>query len=547
MAKKPKNTVSSQQPMFDGWDDDPNQAPPEYGSDAGITSAIKPDNAISLTSEYSATAETTSPYPGTEKVSQVTISAAPVDPAERYQMPDLTDQLVIVVDSHSLIYQVFHALPPMTSPQGEPVGALHGFLGDVIELVNRFQPKHLFCAFDKSETTFRNDLYPEYKSHRDPMPEELRQQLPVIHEVLPAFGTCVLELGGFEADDILATLAAKVEAAGGRCLLVTSDKDCRQLITDRVQIYNIRKHETFGKQELMDTWGITPEQVVDFQTLVGDSVDNIPGVPLIGPKLAQELLSKYQNLENVFANAHEVAGPKRRQNLIDGRQQAIVSRQLVELRKDVPCEFDWYASRPSSCDLQRIEQLCQRWGFRRLRERATEILGRHATQALPAKVEIPWDLQYPLVRRREELQILADACRKAKRIAIDTETTSTSPRGSDLVGISIAWAEGKATYIPWLGPPGSELVDRDAFHELLAPVLADPAIEKVGQNIKFDLIVLRTAGIDVRGVTFDTMVADYLLDPGQRNHSLDEMSKRYLGHEMIPIERLIGTAAIKRK
>ncbi len=466
---------------------------------------------------------------------------SPPSASSEIGLPDLAGKLVIVIDSHSLIYQVFHALPPMTSPQGEPVGAIHGFLGDIIELVNRFHPDYLFCAFDKSEVTFRNQIFSEYKAHRDPMPEELRQQLPVIHDSLRAFGTTVLECGGYEADDILATLAALVDAHGGHCLIVTSDKDCRQLITDRVQLYNIRKNETFGREQLKETWGITPEQVVDFQTLVGDSVDNIPGVPLIGPKLAQELLAKHGTLEEVFAHAHELSGPKRRQNLIEGRAQALISRQLVKLRTDVPCQFLWNEATPTSANPQQIDALCERWGFRRLRERAKEVLGKSPPTESTQTSSPTWQAEYQLVRCEAELQRVVDACRNAGRFALDTETTGTHPRSSALVGISMAWAPGQAAYIPIRAPAGETVADLDLVKRVLQPLLSDPQIGKLGQNIKFDLIVLRSAGFDVHGVCFDSMVADYLLNPGQRNHSLDDLAKRYLNHETTRIDALIGS------
>lgn len=211
-------------------------------------------------------------------------------PAADEPTPDLTDKLVVVVDAHSLIYQVFHALPPMTSSGGLPVNAVYGFVGDMLELVDRKQPDYLIAAFDKSEVTFRNELFPQYKANRDSMPDELRQQIPLIRQAIDAMGIGIMEQGGFEADDLLATVSAKVEAAGGRCLVVTSDKDCRQLITDKTLIYNIRKNEEIDAAKLWDLWGVRPDQVIDYQSLVGDPVDNVPGISLIGPKLAKQLL-----------------------------------------------------------------------------------------------------------------------------------------------------------------------------------------------------------------------------------------------------------------
>jgi DNA polymerase-1 len=463
-----------------------------------------------------------------------------VSPITDFDESSLRDSLVIVVDSHSLIYQVFHALPPMTTPQGEPVGAVHGFLSDLIELRQRFKPKYLICAFDASEETFRNEIYPEYKARREPMPDDLRIQLPKIHDAVPAFGAGRIEAPGYEADDLLATIAKQVADAGGRCLIVTSDKDCRQLINDQVQLYNIRKNETFGAEQLMETWGIAPEQVVDFQSLVGDPVDNVPGVPLVGPKLAAELLQKYRTLENVLDHADEVAGPKRRQNLIDGREQALLSRQLVRLSNDVPCTIPWEQARGDDIDPERIEFLCREWGFRRLKDRATEVVGAARPKRTTRVGMEEWQANYRLVTSPDELRLLADRCHAVNRIALHTETTHPTPTHGDLVGLSVAWEKGTAAYIPLRAPHGTKCASVEDFREILGPILEDSRIEKIGQNLKFDLNMLRGVGITLRGLSLDTMVADYLLEPGQRNHTLDDLAKRYLAHETIAIDRLLG-------
>src|SRR5262245_41362191 len=241
--------------------------------------------------------------------------------------PELTGKTVYLVDSHALIYQVFHALPEMSGPNGQPVGAVQGFVRDLLDLIEVRKADYLICAFDEGEITFRHEIYEEYKNNRDEMPADLQLQIPVIRRFLDALGILTLAIAGYEADDILATLAQQVDAAGGDCLLVTSDKDCRQLITDRVRLYNIRKHEGLGAEALQAVWGIRPDQVVDFQALVGDSTDNIPGVAGIGPKGAQELLTKYGTLDEVLAHAGEVSGAKRRETLLASRDIALKSRE----------------------------------------------------------------------------------------------------------------------------------------------------------------------------------------------------------------------------
>lgn len=463
------------------------------------------------------------------------------DPQER---PDLTGRVVVVVDSHSLIYQVFHALPPMSSPSGLAVSAVYGFLGDMLELIARKSPDYLFCAFDKSEVTFRNVLYAEYKAHREGMPDDLRQQIPLIRQTLAALGIGQLECPGFEADDILAKIGSEVEAAGGRCLIVTSDKDCRQLITEKVHLYNIRKDAEMGPAELWDDWGIRPDQVVDYQALVGDPVDNVPGIPLVGPKLAQQLLEKFGTLEGVLDNAASVSGPKRRKNLEEGRERAMLSRQLVRLRTDVPCDVPWSAGVTGRADLPRIAALCDELGFRRLKTRARELLG----GAAPAPVTPgAWECEYRLIHNEAELRELVETLSQCRQIAVDTETTEAHPRRSQLVGVSVAWAPGRAAYIPVRAPEGEPQLGEAAVIEALRPVMENPGIAKVGQNIKFDWVVLRGCSLDLRGVTHDTMIADYLLEPGQRNHTLDDLARRYLNHQTIPIKDLIGTGKSQRR
>ncbi|TWU16714.1 DNA polymerase I [Allorhodopirellula heiligendammensis] len=477
-------------------------------------------------------------------------------------VPDLSGQLVVIIDSHSLIYQVFHALPPMTSTGGLPVAAVYGFVGDMLELIARKNPDYLIAAFDRGAITFRNDLYPEYKAHRESMPDELRQQIPLIRQIVDAMGIGIMEQAGFEADDLLATVAAKVQAAGGDCLVVTSDKDCRQLITPHTQIYNLRKDELIDAARLWELWGIRPDQVVDYQSLVGDPVDNVPGISLIGPKLAQSLLEQYDTLEGILDNADKMTGKKRKQNLMEGREQAMLSRSLVALRKDVDSPIPWSRSVRAAADLPRVDALLQEFGFRRLRTRAAELLGGIANGSDASEPsEAEWATDYRTITSEAELRDLANLLEGKQQIAIDTETTSTHARGCDLVGISIAWDVGAAAYIPIRAPLGDVTLDETLVIETLRPVLESDKIEKVGHNIKFDAIVLRSAagkastsngtmhphsghpisGVVLGGIRTDTMIADYLLNPGRRNHTLDDLSRRRLDHTTTPIKDLIGT------
>ena len=448
----------------------------------------------------------------------------------------LEGETVYVIDSHSLIYQVFHALhrAEMTSPAGQPVGAVHGFIRDVLEIIEKKRPNYLFCAFDyPREITFRHELYQEYKANRDAMPEDLRPQIGSIQRMLGALGVPVVQIEGYEADDILATIAKQSEEQGGNCFVVTSDKDCRQLITDHVKMYNIRKQQIFDAAALMEDWGVRPDQVVDYQALVGDSVDNVPGVPLIGPKAAKELLEKHETLDAVLEKADPHSKKKRELNLIEFRDQAILSRELVRLVDDVPIEVDWQAARIGGVDAEAALELCREFGFRRLGDQVSQM----------AAIDAPtdWQSEYRTVATEDALQELVEQMSQQSRISVDTETTSTNPRWAEIVGYSFAWREGEAFYVPVRAPEGEPQLDPQSTLDHLRPILEDPKIEKIGQNLKYDIIVLRNVGVELRGVSFDTMVADYLLVPGERSHNMDDLAARYLNHKTIKIKELIGT------
>ncbi|MAT69353.1 MAG: DNA polymerase I [Planctomycetaceae bacterium] len=472
---------------------------------------------------------------------------------------------VYAVDAHSLIFQVFHAMhgSDLSSPRGEPVGAVYGFTRDMLQLIERKRPTALVAAFDLPGPTFRHELYDDYKADRGEMPEELASQLPKIREVLAALGIPVLASEGYEADDVLATVARLCDEQGAKCLVVTGDKDCRQLITPLVSVYNIRKDEEYDAIALEADWGIRPEQVCDFQALVGDKIDNVPGVPLIGPKIAKELLDKYGTVENVLDHAEEVTAKKRRENLINHRDDALISRKLVELNRHVPVEPDWAASRVGAINADRVIELFREYGFRSLGDRALAVAGAYGSAPLSGGRESAsksdgsqgvaadaaqsgglfadnWDANYQLVDTAAGLAELVATLEAQSLISVDTETTDINPRFAEIVGYSFAWAPGEAAYVPIRGPEGSTVIAPEAAADALRPVLENPAVAKVGQNLKYDIVVLRSAGIELAGVAFDTMVASYLLDAGERSHNLDQLALKYLDHQTVKIEELIG-------
>ncbi len=443
-----------------------------------------------------------------------------------------------MIDAYSLIFQVFHALPEMTSPRGEPTGAIFGFARDLMHLLNEKKADYLLAAFDMSGPTFRHELHTAYKEDRSEMPDQLRPQVVHIRRMLAALGIPILECEGFEADDILATVARRVEQASGKCLLVTGDKDSRQLISDRVAVFNIRKNLEFDAAALKEEWGVRPDQVVDFQTLVGDSIDNIPGVPLIGPKVASEWLTKFDTLDNLLVHVDELPKGKRKENLLASQEQIKISRRLVRLDSEVPVSIDWESAKAGQYDPAGAAELFNEFGFHGLTNQMRAL----------AKTDAPeFTHRYEAITTPERLQWLVNQMSQEKQISLDTETTSVYPRWAEIVGYSFGWREGEAYYVPVLAPKDEPCLDPKAILEKLRPVLENSAIKKIGQNLKYDMIVLRSAGVNLAGVQFDTMLASYLLDAGERNHNLDQLAGRYLNHVTTKIEALIGSGKNQKR
>jgi DNA polymerase-1 len=526
----------SQQPTLPGWEVD---AP----SSSERVSAVRgsPDPALRPTAGLPALqVPSDCDFPPAPPIAEMGEDAAelPAEPVEATLVPDLKGKTVWVIDSHSLIFQVFHALPEMTSPRGEPMGAVFGFTRDMMHLLDEKKPDYLFAAFDMSGPTFRHDIAASYKEHRTEMPDDLRPQILSIRRMLAVLAIPILECAAYEADDILATLARITEETGGECVLVTGDKDIRQLISDRVQIYNIRKNFMFDAAALKEEWGVRPDQVVDFQTLVGDSVDNIPGVPLVGPKVAGEWLAKFDTLENLLARADELPKGKRKENLLATRDQIVISRQLVKLDSEVPVPINWDRGRAGGYNPAAAADLFAEFGFHSL----TNVMREKSKADLPAFTH-----KYETIATREKLAWLVEQLGKQTQISVDTETTSLYPRWAEIVGYSFAWKPGDAYYVPVRAPAGEPCLDPAETLATLKPILENAAIQKVGQNLKYDIIVLRSAGVRLAGVTFDTIIGSYLLDAGERNHTLDELASRYLNHATTKIGTLIGSGKNEKR
>lgn len=487
-------------------------------------------------------------------------SSSSLAPPATHNVPEtLRDKNIYCLDSHGLIFQLFYALPPMTSPRGESVNAVFGFAKDLLTLWKSRQLDYLWCAFDTGEKTFRHGLDDKYKANRAAAPDELRSQFALVRELIDAFGFVSLTAAGFEADDILATVAAETERRGGHCSLVTADKDARQLISEKTSLYLLRKQQAYGAAELFADWGITPAQVVDFQAMCGDTADNIAGIAGIGPKTATQLLQQFGTLDKILAMAEQFSG-KKREMLLHGRAAAEHSRELVRLRSDVPIKLDWEAARCRELDEQRLHDCFNRFGFRTLigaieevahteARRHKEDLQNSFVSSAALCEEKRSGVSYKTVTA-QNIENFFSQLAAQEIFSVDTETISrfsnfsaTQPRAAQIVGLSFCWSDHEAWYLPILAPLGEETFDAQTIFARLKPILENSAIRKIGQNLKYDKVVLRGAGIELAGLAFDTMLADYLLHSGMRQHNLDILAETYLNHKTIRIEELIGSGS----
>lgn len=475
--------------------------------------------------------------------------------------PGHSRETLYLVDAYSLIFQVFHAVAPMTSPAGLPTNALFGFTRDMLYLRNQRKPTYLVCAFDVGPT-FREEMYADYKAHRAPMPDDLQLQVPLIEKMLRAMGIPMLTAPGFEADDLIATLAVAGATHGMEVFICSSDKDLRQLLAPDVKIFNLRKQEIFDAQALEKDWGVKAEQVIDYQTLVGDAVDNVPGVKGVGPKTAAKYLQDYGSLANLIAHVDELPGKKK-----DALKEAVphleTSRKLVTLETNVPLALDWASWRVGPWDGPRLLELFRTWGFRRFAEQVRESLagpapavaveptgvkqaslfGSDEDGAPPAPASAPvadgWQATYHLVNTSRDFERFLKKLTKQKRFAVDLETTSLDPRQADIVGLAFSWQAGEAWYLALRGPLGESVLDSGETLSALRPLLEGGAA-KVNQNIKYDWEVLHRHGITLAPIVGDPMIADYLLSAGERSHSLEVLAEKHLNHRVIPITDLIG-------
>ncbi|MFD1511372.1 DNA polymerase I [Lacimonas salitolerans] len=471
-----------------------------------------------------------------------------------------------LIDGSAFIFRAYHALPPLTrKSDGLPIGAVSGFcnmLQRYVEGNAGGDVTHVAVVFDKGSHTFRNEMYDQYKANRDEMPEDLRPQIPLTRAATEAFNIACKEIEGFEADDIIATLACRAREAGGRVTILSSDKDLMQLVGDGVEMLDPMKNRRIDREGVLEKFGVEPDRVVDVQALAGDSVDNVPGAPGIGIKTAALLINEFGSLEALLDRAEEITQPKRRQTLIEHRAQIELSKRLVQLDcgMDLPFTLDDLEVREPEPDT--LLGFLAEMEFRTLSKRIADALGAEPpvvmdTDPRGTEVEGPAEVPftpeaYECVRDMDALQLWVERITERGYVAVDTETTGLNEMQADLVGICLAVEPGAACYIPVGHKAGGadDLFGSYALIEgqlalddvlaLLKPVLEDAAILKIGQNMKYDAKILARYGITVAPID-DTMLMSYAMNAGLHGHGMDALAERYLGHTPIPIKELIGS------
>ncbi len=455
---------------------------------------------------------------------------------------------IVLIDGSGFIFRAFHGLPPLTRPDGTPVNAVLGFTNMLWKVLRDSEASYFAVIFDTARKTFRSDIYPEYKAHRPPPPDELIPQFDLVREATRAFNVPSLELRGYEADDLIATYTRRAREAGMRVTIVSSDKDLMQLVVDhQVVLLDHFKNREIGADGVREKFGVGPDKVIDVQALAGDSSDNVPGVPGIGVKTAAELISKYGDLDTLLARAEEIKQPKRRQNLLDFADQARISRQLVTLDQDVPNLEPLENLGRRDVEPDALMAFLKEQGFTAAIARIGSQLGVEGGTA-EQKPAPPAESDYSLVQSIDALETWIARAREVGTVAFDTETTSLDAGRADLVGFSFSIRAGEACYVPLAHRAPDLLADADTMMQIpladalaaLKPLLEDPAVLKIGQNIKYDMRIMARHGLAIAPID-DSMLLSYVLDGGLHGHGMDELSKLHLDHAPIPFKEVAGT------
>ena len=447
---------------------------------------------------------------------------------------------LILVDGSSYLFRAFHALPPLTNSQGQPTGAIVGVVNMLRKLRNDYQPTHFAVVFDAPGKTFRDDLYAEYKANRPPMPDELRVQIERLHEIIRAMGLPLLVIDGVEADDVIGTLARQAAEQGMDVLISTGDKDMAQLVDEHVTLVDTMQDTVLDREGVIAKFGVAPEQIVDYLTLVGDTSDNIPGVPKVGPKTAAKWLQQYGSLDELVAHADEIRG-KVGENLRASLEQLPLSKQLATIKRDVELPLAPRDLVPGEADVARLREIYRELEARRLLAALEEEAGEEpGDDPSPAVGQ-----NYQIVTDEAAFEDWLQRLEAAELFAFDTETTSLNYMQAEVVGVSFAVAPGEAAYVPLAhnDPDTPQQLDREQVLARLQPLLASGRARLIGQHIKYDMNVLANHGIVLEDVAFDTMLESYVLDAAAGRHDMDSLAERYLGHRTIRYEEIAGKGA----
>jgi DNA polymerase I len=436
---------------------------------------------------------------------------------------------VYLIDGTAYIYRAFHAIRDLTNSQGLPTNAAFGFARMLIKLIKDRAPEYLAMFFDARGPTFRHRLYPLYKANRPPMPEDMAVQIPYIKAITAGFNLPVIEQEGYEADDLIGSFAQHATASGFDVVMVTGDKDFMQLVDDGVTIWDPMKDQILDLFAVKAAYKVEPDQLIDVMGLWGDASDNVPGVPGIGEKTALALIQEFGSMENLYQNLDKITRKKQKESLIEFKEQAFLSKKLVTIDTRAPVPFDPDALRAKSPDVEKLSDLFKKLEFRQLQQEFQKETDRK-------------DAAYHAILNAQEMDSLISQLGAAEIFALDTETTSEDPMKAKLVGLSFCVNPDEAFYIPCGHDPEIVPGQLDAAFvlERLKPVLENPEIKKVGQNIKYDWIVLLRCGICLDGVSFDTMLASYLINPSKRAHGLDQMAMDLLSHKTIAFSDVVG-------
>lgn len=483
-------------------------------------------------------------------------------------MPTIAPNPLVLVDGSSYLYRAFHAFPPLTNSAGEPTGAMYGVLNMLKSLILQVQPSHIAVVFDAKGKTFRDKMFEQYKSHRPPMPDDLRKQIQPLHDIIRALGIPLLVIEGVEADDVIGTLAVAASKANQKVLISTGDKDMAQLVDDNIMLINTMNNTLLDRDAVIEKYGIPPELIIDYLALMGDSADNIPGVAGVGEKTALGLLQGIGSMAEIYANLDKVAelpirgAKKLGDKLLAEKEMADLSYRLATIKTDVALDITPEQLTLGASNNDQLTEYFGRYEFKRWlnevmngadsitnnNEQPTKINHYQATtslsqdnsnETLPA-IQIDRS-RYETLLTEADLNRWVEKLNQANLFALDTETDNLDYMAANLVGISFALENGEAAYLPlqldYLGAP--KTLEKTTALALLKPVLENPAIQKVGQNFKYDLTIFARNGIDVQGVAFDTMLESYVLNSTGR-HNMDDLAKRYLGHKTISFEEIAG-------